>query len=107
MITAAEADVDSDGLEESELLGLTITQLKGLAADAGYEITKTKKADIIEEILAAASVDLTGDLDEDDLALFAAEKILEIAETREYTMTKTAEDGKAAVITEFLAIQNA
>ena len=53
MITAAEADVDSDGLEESELLGLTITQLRGLAADSGYELTKTKKADIIEEILAA------------------------------------------------------
>ena len=80
MITAAEADTDSDGLEESELLGLTITQLKGLAAEAGYEITTTKKADIIEEILAAASVDLTGDLDADDLALFTVEKILEIAE---------------------------
>ncbi len=107
MITAAEADVDSDGLEESELLGLTITQLRGLAADSGYELTKTKKADIIEEILAAASVDLTGDLDADDLALFTVEKILEIAEAREYTMTKTAEDGKAAVITEFLALQDA
>lgn len=107
MITAAEADADSDGLEESELLGLTITQLRGLAADAGYELTKTKKSDIIEEILAAASVDLTGDLDADDLALFTVEKILAIAEAREYTMTKTAEDGKEAVITEFLAVQDA
>lgn len=106
MITAAEADADSDGeLEESELSSLTVAQLRGVAADAGYEITKTKKADIIDEILTAQAVDLTGTLTEDDLALFTVEKILDIADTRSYTMTSTAETAKATVITEFLAAQ--
>ena len=53
MITAAEADTDSDGkLSESELSALTISQIRDVAADRGGTITKTKKADIIAEILA-------------------------------------------------------
>lgn len=107
MMTVAKADTDSDGLEESELTSLTKAQLRQVAADAGYEITKTTKADIITEILTAAAVDLTGTLTEAQLKLFTVTKILAIATAREYTMTKTADDGKTAVITEFLAIQNA
>lgn len=52
MITAAKADSDSDGrLSESELNALTIAQLKAVAAEKGYKITASKKADIIQEIL--------------------------------------------------------
>jgi hypothetical protein len=87
------------------LKALTVAELRAVAADRGYEITKTKKSDIIEEILTAQEVDITGDLTADDLALFTVEKILEIAEAREYTMTSTAETEKATVITEFLAAQ--
>lgn len=54
MITAAEADTDSDGvLSESELSELTVAQIKHLAAELGYTITATTKADIIAEFLAA------------------------------------------------------
>lgn len=54
MITAAEADTDSDGkLSESELQALTVAQIKAVAAERGYTITKIKKADIIAEFLAA------------------------------------------------------
>lgn len=84
---------------------LTVAELRAVATDRGYEITKTKKSDIIEEILTAQEVDITGDLTADDLALFTVEKILEIAEAREYTMTSTDETEKATVITEFLAAQ--
>ena len=53
MITAAEADTDSDGkLSESELSALTISQIRDVAAERGWTITKTKKADIIAEILS-------------------------------------------------------
>lgn len=52
MITAAEADTDSDGkLSESELNALTIAQIKAIAAEKGYIITKSIKADIIAEFL--------------------------------------------------------
>lgn len=34
-----------------DLNGMTIAQIKSLAADLGYTITKTLKADIIEEFL--------------------------------------------------------
>lgn len=37
---------------ESDLSSLTIAQLKELASVKGYEVTKTKKADIIAEIEA-------------------------------------------------------
>ena len=84
---------------------LTVADLRAVAADCGYEITKTKKSDIIEEILTAQEVDITETLTAEDLALFTVSKILEIAEAREYTMTSTAETEKAAVITEFLAAQ--
>ena len=58
MITADEADTDSDGhLSESELSPLTLAQLRGIAAEKGYTITKTKKADIIAEILAQQSAE--------------------------------------------------
>jgi hypothetical protein len=50
---AVEADTDHDGkLSEAELQALTIAQLKAIAAEKGYTITATKKADIIAEILA-------------------------------------------------------
>lgn len=53
MITAAEADTDSDDvLSEEELNALTVAQLKAIAAEKGYTITATRKADIIAEILA-------------------------------------------------------
>ena len=52
IITAAESDTDSDGqLSEDELNALTIAQIKTLAAELGYTITATKKADIIAEFL--------------------------------------------------------
>ena len=52
IMTAAEADTDSDGqLSEDELNALTIAQIKTLAAELGYTITATKKADIITEFL--------------------------------------------------------
>lgn len=34
-----------------ELNGMTVAQLKALASERGYTLTKTKKADIIDEIL--------------------------------------------------------
>ena len=52
-VTFEEADTDGDNtLSESELQALTIAQLKAVAAEKGYTITKTRKADIIAEILA-------------------------------------------------------
>ena len=52
MITAAEADTDSDGtLSESELTALTIAQIKAIAAAKGYTITAPRKADIIAQFL--------------------------------------------------------
>jgi hypothetical protein len=54
VVTAAAADTDEDGeLSEEELSALTIAQLKAIAAEKGITLTKTKKADIIAEILAA------------------------------------------------------
>ena len=54
LVTAAAADTDSDGeLSEEELSALTIAQIRAIAADKGITLTKTKKADIIAEILAA------------------------------------------------------
>lgn len=48
----AEADTDEDGtFTEEELTALTIAQIKALAAERGYTITATKKADIITEFL--------------------------------------------------------
>ena len=53
MITAADADTNADGkLSAEELQALTIAQLKQLAAEKGYTLTTTRKADIIAEILA-------------------------------------------------------
>ena len=34
-----------------ELNGMTVAQLRALASERGYTLTKTKKADIIAEIL--------------------------------------------------------
>ena len=48
----AEADTDEDGtFTEEELTELTIAQIKALAAELGYTITATRKADIIAEFL--------------------------------------------------------
>lgn len=54
MITEAEAVPLSDSVTEpeSDLSSLTIAQLKEMASEKGYEVTKTKKADIIAEIEA-------------------------------------------------------
>jgi hypothetical protein len=38
---------DAEGLN-----GMTIAEIKALASDLGYSITKTKKAEIIEEFLS-------------------------------------------------------
>lgn len=38
---------------EGELNAMTVEQLKSLAAESGYAVTKTAKADIVAEILAA------------------------------------------------------
>lgn len=38
---------------QDELSGMTIAQIKALAADEGIAITKTKKADIISEFMEA------------------------------------------------------
>lgn len=35
-----------------ELNGMTVAQLKALASERGYTLTKTRKAEIIAEILA-------------------------------------------------------
>lgn len=36
----------------NELSSMTVSQLKELAADEGIELTATRKADIIEQIMA-------------------------------------------------------
>lgn len=92
-------------LSEEELKALTVAELRAVAADCGFEVTKTKKADIIAEILAAQEVDTTGELTAENLALFTVAKILEIAAAREYTMTSTEESDKDDVIAEFLTAQ--
>ncbi len=51
MITASEKSSDSDKMSESELSALTIAQIKAIAAEKGYTITASKKADIIAEFL--------------------------------------------------------
>lgn len=53
-LTVSDADTDDSGdLSEAELLALTVTQLKRIAGEMGITLTATKKAGIIEEILAA------------------------------------------------------
>ena len=55
-VTAESADTDNDGsLSEEELSALTIAQIKAIAAEKGYTITASRKADIIAEFLAAQS----------------------------------------------------
>ena len=62
LVTAATADTDSDGeLSEEELSALTVAQLRALAAELGITLTKTKKAEIIAEILAAQAADSEGE----------------------------------------------
>lgn len=39
-----------------DLNTMTVSQVKALAADVGYSITKTKKADIIDEFLRQQEV---------------------------------------------------
>ena len=58
LVTAATADTNSDGeLSEEELSALTVAQLRALAAELGITLTKTKKAEIIAEILAAQAAE--------------------------------------------------
>ena len=52
--TDEEIDTDESGtFSEEELTALTVAQLKAYAAEKGIELTATKKADIVAEILAA------------------------------------------------------
>lgn len=44
---------DSETYTEEQLTAMTIEQIKALASEKGYTITKTAKADIIAEFLAA------------------------------------------------------
>ena len=48
---AADAGV-SAAYTADELNGMTVAQLKALASERGYTLTKTRKAEIIAEILA-------------------------------------------------------
>ena len=58
LVTAAAADTNEDGeLSEEELSALTVAQLRAIAAELGITLTKTKKAEIIAEILAAQEDD--------------------------------------------------
>ena len=58
LVTAAAADSNEDGeLSEEELSALTVAQLRAIAAEKGYTLTKTKKAEIIAEILAAQAAE--------------------------------------------------
>ena len=58
LVTAATADTNEDGeLSEAELSALTVAQLRAIAAEKGITLTKTKKADIIAEILAALAAE--------------------------------------------------
>lgn len=58
LVTAAAADTDDDGeLSEEELSALTVAQLRAIAAEKGITLTKTKKAEIIAEILAALAAE--------------------------------------------------
>lgn len=53
-MTVSGADSDTDGeLSEEELMALTVSQLKAVAAEMGITLTATKKADIVAEILEA------------------------------------------------------
>jgi len=57
-VTFEEADSDSDGqLSESELNELTIAQIRAIANEKGYTITKTRKAEIIAEFLSQQEAD--------------------------------------------------
>lgn len=51
MITASEKSSGSGKMSESELSDLTIAQIKSIAAEKGYTITASRKADIIAEFL--------------------------------------------------------
>ena len=48
-----EVVVEKTAWTEEELNVLTVDKIKGLAAYKGYEITKTVKAEVIAEFLAA------------------------------------------------------
>ena len=53
--TLADADADSDNsVTREELEAMTVPALKALAASLGKTLTKTRKADIIDEILGGA-----------------------------------------------------
>ena len=49
--TPPEPAGSGDGYTAESLGSMTVAQLKALAAGEGYTLTKTKKADIIDEIL--------------------------------------------------------
>ncbi len=50
-MTSMKASAKTSVLSEDDLTDLTIAQLRAIAEENGYTITKTKKADIIAEIL--------------------------------------------------------
>lgn len=47
----SDEDEAVDHYSEADLAGMTVAAIKALAAQRGYTITKTVKADIIEEFL--------------------------------------------------------
>ena len=68
-ITVSDADTDDSGdLSEAELLALTVSQLKRIADEMGITLTATKKAGIIEEILAAQAAAAEDNADPDNNA---------------------------------------
>lgn len=53
-VEPVKTDMSSEPViySESDLSGMTVSQIKALAVDLGYSITKTLKADVINEFLA-------------------------------------------------------
>lgn len=52
-VETAETDMSDEPVIylESDLSAMTVVQIKALASDLGYSITKTLKADVINEFL--------------------------------------------------------
>ena len=54
--TPSRYSLDEPSYSAADLQNMTISDIKALAAELGYSITKTKKADIIAEFLSAQEV---------------------------------------------------
>ena len=53
LTSAAVAEPETVSYTQEDLQGMTIAQIKALAVEQGYTITKTRKDDIIAEFLEA------------------------------------------------------